>query len=176
MFSIPNPNPQKIKLSKYHNPLTKLSLVLLFSTTGLKHTQRKRERERKNHKNGFPIPYLHYNIRIKVNEPVYIFVNFWQIEGQEVVRTNELLASSTVIAECDVFVHFMDVNEFTDAVSYDSNTNSNPPKKNTQIVRSGLSEKVNLRSEFMARKLLTMYKTELLFWNSLQVMSTKRPK
>jgi hypothetical protein len=118
--------------------------MLLFSTTGLKHTHRKRERERKNHKYGFPISYLHYNIRIKVNEPVYIFVDFWQIEGQEVVRTNELLASSTVIAECDVFVHFMDVNEFTDAVSYDSNSNSNPPKR-THTYTHTLSGVVCLR-------------------------------
>ncbi len=78
-----------------------------------------------------------------------------------------------------MFVHFMDVNEFTDAVSYDSNTNSNPPKRThiyTHIVRSGLSQKVNLRSEFMACNLLAMNKTELLFWNFLQVMSTKRPE
>ncbi len=171
MFSIPNPNPPKNKLSKYHNnPLTKLFCAALFYNR-IKE-QREREREKTNHKYGFPISYLHYNIRIKVNEPVYIFVDFRQIEGQEVVRTNELLASSTVIAECDVFVHFMDVNEFTDAVSYDSNAMSNPPKRthtytHTHIVRSGLSEKVNLRSEFMACNLLALYKTELLFWNFL---------
>jgi hypothetical protein len=47
VFSIPNPNPEKNKLSKYHdNPLTKLSLMLLFSTRGLKHIQRKRGREK----------------------------------------------------------------------------------------------------------------------------------
>jgi hypothetical protein len=46
VFSIPNPNPQKIKVSKYHNPLTKLSLMLLLSTTGSTHRERHRERER----------------------------------------------------------------------------------------------------------------------------------
>jgi hypothetical protein len=73
----------------------------------------------------------------------------------------------------------MDVNEFTDTVSYDSNANSNPPKRThtyTHIVRSGLSEKVNLRSEFMACNLVAMYETELLFWNILWVMSIKRPE
>jgi len=32
-----------------------------------------------------------------------------------------------------------------------------PQKEHTHIVRSGLSEKVNLRSEFMACNLLAMY-------------------